>query len=69
MRLRQFLDAAYALIVEAYQQTGVNLLVAMEKALEFRAGTEREAQQSFAAQNDASLAELERLMSGVRVSS
>lgn len=67
MKLRNFLDAAYALLVEEYLRIGVNLMEAIDKTLEYRSGKEPEValEKSEGAQNEASLARLNALMAGV----
>lgn len=68
MRLRHFLDAAYALLVEEYQRIGVNLMDAIDKTLEYRSGEKPEQAKeiSEAAHNAASLQKLNSLMAGVK---
>lgn len=78
MTLNQFLDVAYATLVDEYRKLGALLTEALDRTREYAAGghkivtaggkTEDRAPvvvDNTAAQNDAALAELERMMSGV----
>ncbi len=70
LNLSDFLDAGYALLVEAYQSApGGHLIDAIEKAQEYAEGAEEpevvEAER-VAAQNAAAIAELNSMMRGVR---
>lgn len=73
LSLRQFLDCAYAILVEEYQRLGIDLLTAIEKLGNFAAGFVEESEQTLpeepseravVAQNQAAMAELEKLMGG-----
>lgn len=71
MTLRQFLDAAYALLVEEYQRLGIGLMDAIDKTVQWRAGGDQEpppppSSEEVALQNDAALAQLQTLMAGVK---
>ena len=68
MTLRSFLNAGFALLVEAYTGLGVNLVQACENAWE-ALGMEKDAQAveaSVEAQNEASFNQLQSLMAGVK---
>ena len=68
MNLRSFLNAGFALLVEAYTGLGVNLVEACERAWE-GIGVEKApeaVEASVEAQNEASFAQLEALMQGVK---
>lgn len=76
LTLRKFLDAGYAILVEEYQRLGIDLLTAVEKLGSFAAGRpdpgdelQTEAPppptQGVVAQNQASMAELQKMMAGV----
>ena len=66
MTLRQFLDAAYALLVEEAQRLGIDLISALETHSKWAAQTLLETVNDTAIQNQRALAELEKLMSGVK---
>lgn len=76
MSLRSFLDAAYALLIEAYQQAGkMNLFEALDEAAMWKAGyREGEAKVSQTATtastrddslNDQELAKLQAMLAGM----
>ena len=70
MDLRQFLNAAYALLVEEYQRLGMDLLTAIEKVAESIGLTIPEPAVATekiptAADNDRALAELKKMMGGL----
>lgn len=66
MTLKRFLDCAYALLVEAYQQIGADLLSAIEKVNEslykVLPETAPEREENIAARNTAELSKLEAMM-------
>ena len=68
--LSDFLDAGYALLVEAYQSVpGGHLIDAIEKAQEYSEGAEEPevvAAEREAAKNAAAVAELNSMMAGVQ---
>jgi hypothetical protein len=71
MSLRRFLDAAYMCLVETYQAAGMNLIEALDAAIEYRAGgpgrdmaNERTAELPSAVDNDASLVQLMGALKG-----
>ena len=66
MTLRQFLDAAYALLVEEAQRLGIDLITALETHSKWAARSLLEAVNETSIQNQRALAELEKLMSGVK---
>jgi len=66
MTLRQFLDAAYALLVEEAQRLGIDLITAMETHSKWAARSLLKAIDETAIQNQRALAELENLMRGVK---
>ena len=66
MTLRQFLDAAYALLVEEAQRLGIDLISALETHSKWAARSLLEAVNDTAIQNQRALAELENLMRGVK---
>jgi hypothetical protein len=72
MKLRNFLDAAYALLVEEYQRIGVNLIEAVERVNESlgltddaQAGQLSPSDSEITAQNERALKDLQKLMAGV----
>lgn len=68
MTLRRFLDCAYTLLVEEYQRIGLDLMTALEKVAEWRAGA-RETDvlvPADARQNDQAMNLLMAKMAGVR---
>ena len=66
MTLRQFLDAAYALLVEEAQRLGIDLISALETHSKWAARSLLEAVNDTSIQNQRALAELEKMMSGVK---
>ena len=71
IHLSEFLDAGYALLVEAYQSApGGHLIDAIEKASEYAAGTDEEQEEmrerSVESDNDRSLAQLYMMMRSTR---
>ena len=66
MTLRQFLDAAYALLVEEAQRLGIDLISALETHPKWAARSLLEAVNDTSIQNQRALAELEKMMSGVK---
>jgi hypothetical protein len=69
MTLRRFLDAGYALLVEAWQGVGSQLLESIERAdesLGLRAAGKPVAVTPSPVDNDRALAELNAMMAGVR---
>ena len=66
MTLRQFLDAAYALLVEEAQRLGIDLISALESHSKWAARSLLEAVNDTSIQNQRALAELEKMMSGVK---
>lgn len=71
MTLRQFLDAAYALLVEEYQRLGVGFIDAIDKTAKWRAGDGQgppapPSPEEVARQNDAALTQFQTLMAGVK---
>jgi hypothetical protein len=67
MKLRHFLDAAYALLVEEYLRVGVNIMEAVEKTSEYRATSKPQeaVEVNEAARNQAALLKLQQMMAGV----
>jgi hypothetical protein len=68
LTLSPFLDAGYALLVEAYRDAGGQLMGALEKTAEYAEGArEPEVQQEMNEdlQNQASLAQLQNMMKGI----
>jgi len=69
LTLSEFLDAGYALLVEAYQSApGGHLMEALEKAAQWSEGgpeSEDTAQESVERENARSLAQLDMMMRGV----
>ena len=69
LNLSDFIDAGYALLVEAYQSApGGHLVDALEKAREYAEGEDPEKvkEESVERKNEQSLAQLEKMMRGVR---
>jgi len=66
MTLRQFLDAAYALLVEEAQRLGIDLISALETHSKWAARSLLEAVNDTSIQNQRALVELEKMMSGVK---
>ena len=69
LNLSDFLDAGYALLVEAYQSApGGHLLDALEKAREYAEGEDPDQvkEESVERENERSLAQLENMMRGVK---
>lgn len=68
MNLRAFLNAGFALLVEAYTSLGVNIVEATERAWE-GLGVDKSPQAqeaSVEANNEVALAQLQSLMQGVQ---
>ena len=61
MTLRQFLDAAYALLVEEAQRLGIDLISALESHSKWAVRSLLEAVNDTSIQNQRALAELELL--------
>ena len=74
MKLKHFLDAAYAMLADEYQRLGMNLFEATEKLVEWSAGYKPSEglpvavaieEDQAARQNERSLAELQARMAGL----
>lgn len=68
MNLRAFLNAGFALLVEAYTGLGVNLVEAVERAWEGLGieKTQEKKEADIGAKNAAAIAQLNSMMAGVK---
>ena len=72
------MDCGYAILVEEYQRLGVDLLTAVERLGDFAGGSKKTdgrtaeaeppapSERSVVSQNQASMAQLEKMMAGAR---
>lgn len=67
MSLRSFMSCGYALLIDAYQQIGSDLVTAVQRADESIFGTPSEptAPSAEAIDNDRALAELQKMLGGI----
>ena len=66
MTLREFLDAAYAVLVDEYRRHGQNLFQALEEMSEWaQGGKQDESEAAVIAQNTRALADMDAIMAGI----